>query len=88
MRPKPVALALYAYSALFALMAFVLYALRGSRWAPASVPVLLALVAVFIVRLGYHDTLWQSRGVRRLRRRGRAARVAPGEGESEPVRSH
>jgi UDP-GlcNAc:undecaprenyl-phosphate GlcNAc-1-phosphate transferase len=76
MRPKPVALALYAYSALFALMAFVLYALRGSRWAPAAVPVLLLLVVVFIVRLGYHDTLWQSRGVRRLRRRGRV-RTAP-----------
>ena len=89
MRPRPVALALYAYSALFALMALALYGLRGSRWAPLAVPVLLLLVAVFIVRLGYHQTLWQSRGVRRLRRRGRAARPVPSrEDESESARSH
>ena len=77
MRPRPVALALYAYSLLFALVAVALYKLRGTEWAPLAAPIIVLLVLAFVVRLGYHDTLWQSRGIRRLRRRGRpAARAA------------
>ncbi|MGH2588890.1 MAG: hypothetical protein ACRDJE_28535, partial [Dehalococcoidia bacterium] len=66
-------LALYAYSLLFALTAVMLYQLRGTRWAPLGIAVVALLVLGFIWRLGYHETLWQSRSVRRLRRRGRAA---------------
>ena len=73
MRPRPVALALYAYSLLFAATAVALYYLRGTTWAPAAIPVILVLVLAFVLRLGYHETLWQSRSVRRLRRRGRSA---------------
>jgi len=69
MRPRPVALTLYAYSILFSITALVLYSLRGTPWVPIAVPVMLMLVAGFIFRLGYHQTLWQSRSVRRLRRR-------------------
>lgn len=67
MRPRPVALTLYAYSALFAGTALVLYWLRGSAWVPAAVIVTGLLVLAFVLRLGYHETVWQSRGVRRLR---------------------
>jgi UDP-GlcNAc:undecaprenyl-phosphate/decaprenyl-phosphate GlcNAc-1-phosphate transferase len=78
MRPRPVALAFYAYSLLFALTALVLYFLRGTPWVPISVPVTLTLVLVFIWRLGYHQTLWHSRGARRLRRRGRVTPAVMG----------
>ena len=85
MRPRPVALALYAYSLLFALVAAALYKLRGTEWAPLAAPVIVLLVLAFVVRLGYHDTLWQSRGIRRLRRRGRpAARAAREPEEATP----
>lgn len=67
MRPRPLALALYAYSLLFAVAALVLHLLRGTSWALLTIPITGALVLAFMLRLGYHDTLWQSRGVRRLR---------------------
>jgi len=77
MRARPLALALYAYSLLFALTAVMLYLLRGTRWAPLGILVVALLVIGFIWRLGYHETLWQSRSVRRLRRRGRAPSTVP-----------
>lgn len=86
MRPRPVALALYAYSGLFALCALVLHFLRGTNWTPLMIPVLLVLVLAFILRLGYHQTLWQSRGVRHLRRRRRSA-TAPAGPPEEPAMS-
>ena len=69
MRPRPVALTLYAYSLLFAGTAVVLHSLRGTAWVPVAVPVTGILVAAFLLRLGYHHTFWESRGIRRLRRR-------------------
>lgn len=84
MRPRPLALALYGYALLFALTALALHALRGSSWALLAVPVTLALVVTFIVRLGYHDTLWQSRSLRRMRR-GRREAVTPDPSVPPPV---
>jgi hypothetical protein len=69
MKPRPVALTLYAYSLLFAGTAVVLYYLRGTAWVPIAAPVTLALVLAFLFRLGYHRTFWESRGIRRLRGR-------------------
>jgi UDP-GlcNAc:undecaprenyl-phosphate GlcNAc-1-phosphate transferase len=73
MRPRPVALVLYAYSLLFAVTAYLLHHLRATPWVWAAVPVTGGLVLAFMLRLGYHETLWQSRGVRRLRRAQRPA---------------
>lgn len=84
MRARPVALAFYAYSLLFAATALVLYFLRGTRWVPVAVPITLVLVLLFVIRLGYHRTLWQSRGARRIRRRSRPATTAA---DDEPVAS-
>ena len=75
MQPRPVALMLYAYSLLFAVTAFMLHHLRGTAWVWLSVPITGGLALAFVLRLGYHTTLWQSRGVRRLRR------VAAADGE-------
>jgi UDP-GlcNAc:undecaprenyl-phosphate GlcNAc-1-phosphate transferase len=85
MRPRPVALAFYAYSLLFALTALVLYFLRGTPWVPIAIPVTLTLVLLFIWRLGYHQTLWQSRGVRRLRRRTRTGAVSTAESDESTI---
>ena len=84
MRPRPVALTLYAYSLLFAGTAVILHSLRGTPWVPAAIPVTLTLVLAFVLRLGYHETLWQSRGVRRLRRRPADAAVQVAESDRTP----
>lgn len=84
MRPRPVALTFYAYSALFALTAVALHTLRGSRWALLGAPVVLALVLGFVLRLGYHETMWQSRALRRLRGRAYTPRHP---GAHEPTES-
>jgi hypothetical protein len=49
--------------------------------------VTLTLVLLFIWRLGYYRTLWQSRGVRRLRRRQRVAAVAAAESDESAISS-
>ena len=64
--PKRLALSLYGYSGLFAVAALALHAYRGTPWAWASGASVLVLVAVFLVRLGYHRTLAGSRYVQAI----------------------
>jgi len=71
MRARPLALALYAYAALFAATAIVLERLRGTPWVPAAIALTAVLVVAFVLRLGYHETIWESRSVRHLRGRPR-----------------
>ncbi len=65
--PRRLALSLYAFSALFAVASLGLYRLRGTGWVGAIVAAVAALVALFVWRLGYHETVIQSLTVRRLR---------------------
>jgi UDP-GlcNAc:undecaprenyl-phosphate/decaprenyl-phosphate GlcNAc-1-phosphate transferase len=75
--PRQLALSLYGFSALFALAAIGLHALRGTLWVGAIIAAMLTLVAAFVLRLEYHQTIAESLTVRRIRRtvsrNGRAA---------------
>lgn len=74
--PRRLALSLYGYSALFAGAAVGLHVLRGTLWVGVIAAVVLSLVGLFIVRLGYHQTLLTSLTIRRLR--GTLNRSEPG----------
>jgi UDP-GlcNAc:undecaprenyl-phosphate/decaprenyl-phosphate GlcNAc-1-phosphate transferase len=83
--PRRLALALYGFSALFAVAALGLHALRGTVWVVAIVAAVVALVVAFILRLGYHDTVWQSLTVQRVRGTlGRNARLARPAADAAP----
>lgn len=86
--PKRLALALYAFSALFAAGAVALHLTRGSYWFGVVAVALAGLLLTLSLRLGYHRTLTQSLLVRRLHgilnRRGRLLDAA---GRGEPSTS-
>lgn len=65
--PRRLALSIYAFSALFAVAALLLHALRGTVWVAVIAGVLLVLVTSFAWRLAYHQTIFNSLTVRRLR---------------------
>jgi hypothetical protein len=66
--PRRLALSLHSFSALFAAAALGLHLLRGTLWVGAIIATVLTLVAAFILRLEYHQTIVESLTVRRLRR--------------------
>jgi UDP-GlcNAc:undecaprenyl-phosphate GlcNAc-1-phosphate transferase len=85
--PRRLALSLYGFSALFAAAGIGLHLLRGTLWVGVIIGGVLALVAAFIWRLQYHNTLVDSLTVRRVRRTlGRGARHIDGDPAGTPRR--
>lgn len=66
--PRQLALTLYGFSALFALASIGLHLLRGTLWVGVIIVAVITLVAVFVLRLEYHQTIAESLTVRRIRR--------------------